>query len=128
MESEDDRPVRGEQRVKIVIREAVRVLARRLKLHEIDDIDDPYLEFRRVPSKEGDGGEGLKRWNVTGTSHHHIGLGTLIVAGPLPNAESSFAMLDRLVHRQPLRRGLLTRDDDVHVVSAAQTVIGNRQQ
>ena len=37
-------------------------------------------------------------------------------------------MLDRLVHRQPLRRRLLAGDDDVDVVAAAQAVVGHRQQ
>ena len=36
--------------------------------------------------------------------------------------------LDRLIHRQPLRSRLLARDDDVHIITAAQTVIGDRQQ
>ena len=37
-------------------------------------------------------------------------------------------MLDGLVHRQPLRRGLLAGDDDVDVIAAAQAMIGDRQQ
>ena len=35
------------------------------------------------------------------------------------------AVLDRLVHRQPLRRRLLAGDDDVDVVAAAQAVVGH---
>ena len=37
-------------------------------------------------------------------------------------------MLDRLVHRQPLRRRLLAGHDDVDVVAAAQAVVGDRKQ
>ncbi len=37
-------------------------------------------------------------------------------------------MLDRLVHRQPLRRRLLAGDDHVHIVAAAQAVVGDREQ
>ena len=37
-------------------------------------------------------------------------------------------MLDRLIHGQPLRRRLLPGDDDVHVVPAAQAVIGDRKK
>src|SRR5262249_35607304 len=51
-----------------------------------------------------------------------------VVAGPLPDAEASLAVLDRLIHRQPLRCRLLAGDDDVDVVPAAQAVIGDRQQ
>src|SRR6266536_2615450 len=43
MEGKDDRLVGGEQRVEIVIREAMRVLARGLQRHEIDYVDDAYL-------------------------------------------------------------------------------------
>ena len=38
------------------------------------------------------------------------------------------AVLDGLVHRQPLRRGLLAGDDDVDVVAAAEAVVGDREQ
>ena len=108
--------------------QAVRVLARWLQLHQIDDIDDADLQLGRVPSKEVDSGQGLQRRHVTAAGHHDIGLTALVVAGPLPDAEACFAVLDRLVHRQPLRSGLLARDDDVDVVSAAQAMVGDRQQ
>ena len=38
------------------------------------------------------------------------------------------AVLDGLVHRQPLRRRLLSRHDDVDVIAASQTMVGDRQQ
>ncbi len=38
------------------------------------------------------------------------------------------AMLDRRVHVQPLRLGLLTRDDYIDAVPALQTVIGDIEQ
>ena len=37
-------------------------------------------------------------------------------------------MLHGLIHRQPLRRGLLAGDDHVDVVPAAQAVVGDREQ
>src|SRR5262249_6968916 len=79
VEGEDDRLVGGEQRVKIMIREAVRVLARRLQLHQIDDIDDADLQIRRVPSKEVDGGQGLQGRDVTAAGHYDIGLAAPVV-------------------------------------------------
>ena len=42
--------------------------------------------------------------------------------------KSGCAVLDRLVHRQPLGRGLLASDDDIDVVAAAQAVVGDGQQ
>src|SRR4029450_12247635 len=89
MEGKDDRLVGGEQRVEIVIREAMRVLARGLQRHEIDYVDDAYLQIGSVPSKEVDSGKGLQRRHVTAARHHDIGLAALVVAGPLPDAEAS---------------------------------------
>ena len=37
-------------------------------------------------------------------------------------------MFDGGVHGEPLGRGVLARDDDVHVVAAPQAMIHNRQQ
>src|SRR5262249_1693197 len=128
VESEDDRLVGSEQRIEIVVREAVGVLARWLQLHQIDDIDDSDLQIGRVSSKEVDGGKSLQRRHVTAAGHDDIGLAAPVIAGPLPDAESSFAVLDRLVHRQPLRSRLLARNDDVDVVPTAQTMIGDGQQ
>src|SRR5215467_11070607 len=50
MEGKDDRLVRGKQRIVFMIIQAVRMLARRLQLHEIDDIDDTDLQLRHVPA------------------------------------------------------------------------------
>ena len=99
-----------------------------LQLHQIDDIDDPDLQLGRVLAKDVDGGQRLQRRHVAAARHHHVGLAATVVAGPLPDAEPGGAMLDRLVHRQPLRRRLFAGHDDVDVVSAAQAVVGNRQQ
>ena len=128
MEGKDDWLVGREQRIEIVIRHTVRVFTRGLQLHQIDDIDDANLEIGRVSSKQVDSGERLQRWHVTAASHHDIGLAAVVVAGPLPNTQSGFAVLDRLVHRQPLRSRLLARHDDVDVVSATQTMVGDREQ
>ena len=54
--------------------------------------------------------------------------GPVVGARPRPHARAARDVLDRLVHRQPLRRRLLARDDDVDPVAAAQAVVGHRQQ
>ena len=75
-----------------------------------------------------DGGQGLQRRHVAAARHHHVRLAALIVARPLPDADAGGAVLDGGVHVEPLRRGLLAGDDDVHVVAAAQAVVGHREQ
>ena len=129
VKGEDDRLVDGEERVEVAIGEPVRMLARRLQRHQIDDVDDAYLELGRVLAQEVDRSQRLERRHVAAAGHHHIRLAAAVVARPWPDAQARFAMLDRLVHGQPLRRGLLARDDDVHVVAARRqwSVTDSRQ-
>ena len=87
VEGEDDRLVGGEQRVEIVIRKPVRMLARRLQLHQVDDVDDANLQVRGVLAEQIDGGQRLQRRHVAAARHDHIGLAAAVVAGPLPDAE-----------------------------------------
>ena len=128
VEGEDDRLVGGEDGVEVAIREPVGVLLRRLQLHQVHHVDHPDLQLRQVPAQELNGGQGLQRRHVAAAGHDHVGLAVLVVAGPFPDAEARRAMLDRLVHAQPLRRRLLAGDDHVDVVAAAQTVIRHRKQ
>ena len=86
------------------------------------------LSSRCVTAQEVDGGEGLQGRHIATARHHHIGLAATVVAGPLPDPKAGGAVLDRLVHRQPLRGRLLAGNDDVDVVPAAQAVVGNRKQ
>ncbi len=79
-------------------------------------------------AKDGNGRQDLQRRRVAATRHHHVRLGALVVAGPLPDADPFRAMHDRGVHGQPLRQRVLARHDDVDVVPAAQAVIEDRQQ
>jgi hypothetical protein len=48
VEGEDDRLISGEQGIEIVIRQTVRVLARRLQFHQVYDIDDSNFQIGRV--------------------------------------------------------------------------------
>src|SRR6516165_2196753 len=119
MKGEDDRLVRGEQRVEIVVREPMRMLTRWLQLHKIHDVYDTHLQIRRMSAEEFHGSESLQRRDVAATNHHDIRFLATIIAGPLPDSQSGGAVLDRLVHRQPLRGRLLAGDNDIDVVSAA---------
>ena len=101
---------------------------RRLELHQVHDVDHADLQLRQVLAKQLDRRQRFQRRHVAAAGHDHVGLAPLVVAGPLPDAEARRAVLDRLVHRQPLRRGLLAGDDDVDVVAAAQAVVGDREQ
>ena len=118
----------GEERVEVAVAKAVRMLARRLQRHQIDDVDHADLQFGRMLAQEVDRGQRLERRHVAAAGHDDVRLAAAVVARPFPDAEARGAVLDRLVHRQPLRRRLLAGDDDVHVVAAAQAVVGDREQ
>ena len=44
VEGEHDRLVRRKEEIELIVGEAVRVLALRLQLHQVDDIDDTHLQ------------------------------------------------------------------------------------
>ena len=108
--------------------EAVRVLGRRLELHQVDHVDDADLQVGDVLVQELDGGQRLERRHVAGAGHDDVGLAPLVVARPLPDADPRRAVLDRAVHVEPLRRRVLARHDHVDVVPAAQAVVHHREQ
>src|ERR1700691_2329359 len=78
--------------------------------------------------KDGDGCKNFQRRSVTAAGHYHIRLGILVVASPLPDANSFRAMNNSGVHGQPLRQGMLSCNHDVDVIPTTQAVIENRQQ
>jgi hypothetical protein len=83
MEGEDNRLVRGEQRVEPGILQAVRVLGFGLQFHQIDDVDNPDLQVRQVLPGDGYRGQHLQRWYVTGACHYNIWFPIALAAGPL---------------------------------------------
>ena len=58
----------------------------------------------------------------------NVGFAGLVVARPVPDANTGGAVLDRLVDVQPLRLRLFAGDDDVDEVARAQAPIGNIEQ
>ncbi len=79
-------------------------------------------------AQQGDRRQGFERRHVAGAGHDDLRLAVLVVAGPGPDADAGGAVLDGGIHVEPLGRGLLPGHDDVHIVAAAQTVIGHREQ
>ena len=78
--------------------------------------------------QDGRGGQHLEGGRVTATGQDHVGVDVLVVAGPVPDADALGAVHDGLVHGQPLGHGALAGHHHVHVVAAAQAVVGHRQQ
>ena len=118
----------GEEHVEVLVAQTVRMFALWLQLHQVDDVDHADLQFREMLPQQLDRGQRLQRRHVAAARHDHVRFAALVVARPLPDADTGGAVLDGGVHVEPLRRGLFAGDDDVHVVAAAQAVIGHRQQ
>ena len=104
------------------------MFARRLQLHEIHHVDHSDSQFGQMGAKDGHGRQDLQSGRVSAAGHHHVRLGILVVAGPLPDADALRAVRDRRVYGQPLGHGMLPGNHDVDVMPAAQAVIKDREQ
>jgi hypothetical protein len=128
MEAENDVLIGGEERIVVRIGEPMGVLALRLQLHEVNDVDDANLESRQMLTQHGDSRQHFQGRRIAAACQDDIRLAALIVARPLPDADTLGAVHDRGIHGQPLRQGVFAGHHHVDVVSAAQAVIEDRQQ
>src|SRR6266508_2758727 len=101
----------------------MRMLAARLKRHQINYVDDANLLIRKVLQKNIYRSECFKRGHVPGTSQGHIRLGSLVVAGPFPYTNSLRTMLDCGIHVEILQRGLLVGTHPLHVAPHAPAMM-----
>ena len=131
MEVEDDGLVGGEQVVELPVAEPVGVLLFGHQRQQIHHVDEAHLQVGKLLAHDGGCRQGFLRGNVTAGNHHHIRLirfgATIIVASPIPDAETLGAVLDGLFHAEVLQVLLLVCHDDVGVVGAAEAVIHHRQ-
>jgi hypothetical protein len=92
---EDDRLIDGEHGIEIHIREAVRMFARWLNGHQIDNVHHANLDVGKMLPQEIDGRQSFKRRHVPGAGHDDIGLGALSVLAhsqmPMPVLQCSMA-------------------------------------
>lgn len=98
VEVEDDGLVVCEGRDPLAVCQAVGVVGVVDELEEVDDVDEADLEVGEEFAEESGGGEGLVRWDVAARCHDYVGLHALVVAGPVPDAETLGAVLERGVH------------------------------
>lgn len=117
VECENDRLVSREDRIEICIGEAVWMRRLRLQRHEIDHVDDADFQMRHVRAQGVDGGKRFERRHVAGARHHHVRFDTVVVARPGPDADALSTVANRGIDIEPLPFGLLSRDDDINVIS-----------
>src|ERR1700690_1056511 len=97
-----------------------------LEREKIDDIDKAKLKVRKMLIQNGGRCQGLRCRDITSTGKHHIRFAFHICACPVPDPNALGTMQNGLFHGQVLEVRLFIRDDDVDVVSAAQTMVGYR--
>jgi len=95
------------------------------ELEEVDDVDEPDLELREEFAEEGSCSQSFECGNITTRCHDDVRIFALIVASPVPDTETFGAVLDSLVHVEKLEMVLLVCDDDVDVIDAAETMVGD---
>ena len=95
------------KRIEIAVGQAVRMLAGRLQLEEIDDVDEADLEVGELLAQQRGRRQSFLRRNVAGRGHDDVGFAGLVIAGPIPDADALGAMRDGVVHVQVLQVLLL---------------------
>ena len=85
---EQDRLAAREQRIERTVRQAVRVFGPGLQRHQVDDVDEANSEIRSQVTQQINGGQSFRGWHVTATGDNDVRVGSLIRAGPVPDADA----------------------------------------
>ena len=137
MEIEQNRPVGGEQHIKVAVAEAVGVLAGLGEGKQLHHIQHPHLQLGNFPPQDGHRRQGFLGGHIPRTGHHQIRfigllaatglLAAPIVGGPVPQADPLGHVGPGLLQLQVLEVGLLVRNDDVAHVGFGQGHLGHGQ-
>ena len=99
-----------------------------LQLHQVNNVDDANLQFRQLLAQDRYSSQRLQCRSLAAASHNNVRLLTGIVGSPLPNADTLCAVLDSLLHGQPLRTRMLRCNNNIDIVAAADAMIKAGQQ
>src|SRR5699024_2571179 len=98
----DDWFILGKDRVILRIAESVRMFVVGLHLEEVNHIYNTDLQIRHCIPQDGNSSHGLQSRSITAARHNNIRLLAAVIACPLPDADTLGAVLDSLIHGQPL--------------------------
>src|SRR5207253_11499304 len=71
---------------------------------------------------------GLEGRDVPGCGEYDVRVAAVVVAGPRPYRGAARTVRSRRLDVEPLELRLLVDDDQVHVVAAAETVVGDGEE
>jgi len=119
VEGEDDIDIGGEGLGELLGAHTVRVVLRAVERHQVDHVHKTNLQLRQPGLEDLRCGDRLDGDHIAGRGEHDVGFGMTqsLGAGPLPDAVTAGAVLDCLVHVEPLRLRLLVLHDQVDVVA-----------
>jgi hypothetical protein len=116
MEPEDHVDRVGEELAKLDFVHAVRMIFRPDQRHEVDDVDDSSTQLRQTIVQDLGRRDDFHRHNVSGAGQHDVRLLTaVVVLRPLPNSCATRAVLNSLIHSEPLQLRLLVDHNQVHI-------------
>src|ERR1700757_335061 len=124
----DDRLINSKERIKVRIRQAVRMLGAWLQLEQIDNVNESDLQIRKSFPQQGGRGQCFLSGDIACGGENNIRFLAFIVTGPIPDTNAFCAMADRGIDVEVLQMLLFVRDNDVDVVFGSQAMIGYRQQ
>ena len=93
----------GEETVEVALGAAVRMLAGRLQLEQVDHVHKTDFQIGQPLAQDRGRRERLNRGDVAYAGHHYIGLASLIIGGPFPQPDALAAIVHRRIHRKVLR-------------------------
>src|SRR5262249_60480830 len=107
MEVENDRLIYREQRVKVRIRQSVRMFCTGLHLEKIDNVNETNLDVREFLSQQHGCGERLLRGYVPCTCHHDVRFDTLVINRPIPNDDTLGEVFNGGIYIQVMKMHVL---------------------
>src|SRR5215831_316167 len=96
--------------------------------HQVNHVDDSDTQTGCVVSQPPCRCDGFERWHVAGGCQDYVWVAATGSACPVPGRSAECAVFGGTLDIKPLQLRLLVNDDQVDIVPAAQTVIGDRQQ
>ena len=99
----------------------------RLQAEQVNHIHKADVKVGGMPAQKGRSRQGFLGNDVARAGDDDIRLDTRIGAGPRPDTHTFGAVLDSLIHVEPGQVRLFVRHNDVDIVCAAQTMVGNAE-
>src|ERR1700736_5079511 len=99
-----------------------------VECHQVHHVHHAHLQFWNMVAQPPGGGNGLHGHDIPCTGQHDIRLNTAFITCPMPGGQAARAVFNRLPHVEELQVRLFIDDNQVHIITAAETMIGDREQ